>query len=46
MEEDGVTIWIAYAVSLGTMIYLVAIAEVLVEVIVHFYSAVRHWFAR
>ena len=29
MEEDGVTIWIAYAVSAGTIVYLVIIAEVL-----------------
>ena len=43
MEEDGVTIWIAYAVSLGTIIYLVAIVEVLERVIVHAYLALRHW---
>ena len=29
MEEDGVTIWIAYAVSAGTIVYLVIMAQVL-----------------
>jgi hypothetical protein len=43
MEEDGVTIWIAYALSLVTTIYLVAILGVLEEAIVRGYRAVRHW---
>jgi len=43
MEEDGVTIWIAYAVSCGTIIYLVAIVEVLEKVLKHFYEVVRQW---
>jgi hypothetical protein len=29
MEEDGVTIWFAYAITLGTLVYLVAIVGVL-----------------
>ena len=43
MEEDGVTIWIAYAVSLGTIIYLVAIVGVLEKVIAHGYHSFRRW---
>ena len=39
MEEDGVTIWIAYAVSAGTIVYLVIIAEVLQ----HAFVKVVHW---
>jgi hypothetical protein len=46
MEEDGVTIWFAYAISLGTIIYLVAIVEVLKEVLVHGYHALRRWMAQ
>jgi hypothetical protein len=46
MEEDGVTIWFAYAISLGTIIYLVAIVEVLKEVLVHGYHAFRRWMAQ
>ena len=45
MEEDGVTIWIAYAVSLGTAVYLVAIIGVLEVAITRGYHAVRHWLA-
>jgi hypothetical protein len=33
MEEDGVTIWIAYAVALGTVIYLGVIIGVIGEVL-------------
>ena len=33
MEEDGVTIWIAYAVALGTIIYLGAILGVIGEAV-------------
>jgi hypothetical protein len=43
MEEDGVTIWIAYGVSLVTIVYLGVIADVLEKVIVQGYHSLRHW---
>jgi len=43
MEEDGVTIWIAYAVALGTTVYLVVIVDALGQVILHGYRLFRHW---
>jgi hypothetical protein len=43
MEEDGVTIWIAYVVSGGTIIYLVVIVEVLEFVLRHAYQVGRQW---
>jgi hypothetical protein len=43
MEEDGITIWIAYVVSLGTAIYLFAIIGVLEQALLHGYHAFRHW---
>jgi hypothetical protein len=46
MEEDGVTIWVAYAVSLGTIIYLVAMVEVLEKILIHSYHAFRRWMAQ
>lgn len=46
MEEDGVTIWFAYALSLGTIVYLIAIVEVLGKVLVHGYHTVRRWLER
>jgi hypothetical protein len=44
MEEDGTTIWIAYAAALGTVIYLVAIIGVLEHVIARAYHLLQHWF--
>lgn len=41
MEEDGVTIWIAYAVALGTTIYLVLIARVLEAGLVRLWELLR-----
>ena len=43
MEEDGVMIWFAYALSLGTILYLVIMVEVLEKVIVHGYHTIRRW---
>ena len=42
MEEDGVTIWIAYAVSLGTIVYLVIIAGVLQHAFAKVLHAMPH----
>ena len=44
MEEDGALIWVAYAVSLGTTIYLVIIASVLEHAVVKIYHSLAHWF--
>ena len=44
MEEDGVTLWIAYAIALGTLIYLGLILGVIGEVFVrlwHGWSGTR-----
>lgn len=46
MEEDGVTIWVAYAVSIATTIYLVAIIGVLGEVFRRAYNVGRHLLGR
>ena len=44
MEEDGVLIWVAYGVSLGTVIYLVVIASVLEHAVVKVYHFLAPWF--
>jgi hypothetical protein len=44
MEEDGVLIWYSYAVVLGTIIYLVAIAAVLEPVVTRIYHWLAHLF--
>ena len=44
MEEDGASIWFAYAVSLGTTIYLVIIASVLEHAVVKICHHLAHWF--
>ena len=44
MEEDGALIWVAYAVSLGTTIYLVIIASVLEHAAVKILHQLAHWF--
>ena len=43
MEEDGVTIWIAYGVALATIVYLVVIVDALGKVILHGYHLFRRW---
>jgi len=43
MEEDGVTIWFAYALSLGTIIYLVLIIGVLEIAIIGGWKSLHHW---
>jgi hypothetical protein len=45
MEEDGLLIWIAYVVSVGTAIYLGLIAGVLVKVFLKIWHTVGHWLA-
>jgi hypothetical protein len=45
MEEDGVTIWFAYALSLGTVIYLGLNVFVIVEAVKKAIELVRGWFA-
>ena len=42
MEEDGVLIWLGYAVSLGTTIYLILVAEGLQFVLVKAYHSLQH----
>ncbi len=42
MEEDGVLIWAAYAASLGTLIYLVAMIVIQAEAIALLYSKFIH----
>ncbi|HEY6166730.1 MAG TPA: exopolysaccharide biosynthesis protein [Verrucomicrobiae bacterium] len=44
MEEDGVTIWIGYAASTGTVVYFVSIAEVLSRLYARYYHQLKAWF--
>ena len=44
MEEDGVLIWYSYALSLGTIIYLVIIAAVLEHAFPHLWRWFQHFF--
>jgi len=46
MEEDGVTIWFAYALVVGTIVYLVAIIGLLQAAAVEAWKAVQHWWKR
>ena len=43
MEEDGVMVWVGYAVSLGTTLYLVLVAEGLEIVFVKAYHWLQHF---
>lgn len=43
MEEDGVTIWFAYALSLGTGVYLVLIIGVLETVATEAWKFLQRW---
>jgi hypothetical protein len=42
MEEDGVTIWFGYAVTVGTVIYLAFVVEGLEYIVVKGYHALVH----
>lgn len=44
MEEDGVTIWFAYALSLGTVIYLAINVFVIIEGVKKGIELIRRWF--
>src|SRR5262249_37046805 len=44
MEEDGVLIWFAYVVALGTSISLFIIMSVLEHAAVKLFPLVQHWF--
>ena len=44
MEEDGVLIWFAYALAIGTSIYLFLIMSVLEHAAVKIYHHLEHWF--
>ena len=46
MEEDGVMIWVGYAVTLGTTIYLLLVAEGIEIVAVKAWHALQHYLAR
>lgn len=46
MEEDGVTIWLAYAVCLGSMIYLVVIIGVLETAVAEGWKILDRWLSR
>jgi hypothetical protein len=43
MEEDGVTVWFAYALSLGTVLYLVVIIGVLEVAVAEGWKALQRW---
>jgi hypothetical protein len=43
MEEDGVTIWFAYALSLGTIAYLGLNVLLIVEAGKKAVELIRHW---
>jgi hypothetical protein len=44
MEEDGVTIWYGYALSLGTMVYLAVNVFVIIEAGKKAVELIRRWF--
>ena len=44
MEEDGVTIWFGYALSLGTVIYLAINVFVIIEAAKKAVELIRRWF--
>lgn len=46
MEEDGVLIWFAYAMTLGTSIYLFVIGKVLEHAVVKCYHLIELWFQK
>lgn len=43
MEEDGITIWIAYAVSFGTVVYLGFIAGAIQKAFVKAFRMIHYW---
>lgn len=43
MEEDGVTIWVGYALALGTVIYFALFAGVAVGFFVKYYEQIKAW---
>jgi hypothetical protein len=45
MEEDGVTIWFAYAICFGTIFYLVVIIGVLQTALAETWKIFRRWLA-
>jgi hypothetical protein len=45
MEEDGITIWFAYALCLGTVVYLGLNVFVILEAVKKAIELVRGWFA-
>jgi hypothetical protein len=44
MEEDGVMIWFGYAVAVGTVVYLVSMAGLIVGFIAKYYDEITRWF--
>ena len=46
MEEDGVTIWFAYALALGTIIYLVAIIGFLEAAVMGGWKGFHRWWTK
>jgi hypothetical protein len=46
MEEDGITIWFAYALALGTIIYLVAIIGFLEAAVMGGWKAFHRWWTK
>jgi hypothetical protein len=43
MEEDGVMIWVAYAACVGTVVYFITIANVLVSFFERHYEQIKTW---
>jgi hypothetical protein len=43
MEEDGITIWVGYALALGTVIYLALFAGVVIGFFVKYYEQIKAW---
>ena len=44
MEEDGITIWVGYAVAVAAMVYLGLVAGALRGVFIAIYHFFQHWF--
>ena len=43
MEEDGLLIWLGYAVSIGTVVYFVLLGEVIGKFFVAYYARTMQW---
>ena len=43
MEEDGITIWVGYALAVGTVIYFALFAGIVAGFFVKYYEQIKAW---